>query len=748
MPDVTGLRLLVSRIREQGNVEELIDTTTVDIENKQQELKQQALRQTVWTGSLEQLNSLQIPLRETLDSFDQRWKTAEKNLEQCDQDLATRKAELTVIQNELEKLELGGHVPIEAELQEARKHRDIGWTLVKKVWQDGLPEKAEEIRAFTGEAPLAMAFASAMDEADEVVDIMRRDSTTSADRSLLQLRQEQTLRAMEELRNKQAVIKTENDQLSGLWNLEWQPCKIQPKTPAEMKDWIANCYSSICQGLKELGNMEASLVVLNQKKQSAINGIYEAAATVQYQPPLKVDLKALLEGCDQYLQAIDEKKRTEKTLHEQIQMNQNKLNSKLLALEKKKSKLAEMEAEWSALRSRYTGLPEKVDDANIYVLKLKDLFSCVKESHEMQSDINNKLSACKTYEIKAKGLAASLAAPLGDSLSQWVNDVVVRLSAAGNESSKYQQIQERLDQNTEDIRVAQMELDESEPELQQMFDKFSCVDADSLGIMVERSVCCKKLKESCRLQEQAVRAAGDELPLDKLEAEASEVVDPDALATQLAQVKEELQKFPAELEKMINALADKRSNFNTLNGNDDTAAVQTQLAEQYLAEVDRYWIEYLRVEMARRLLDRTISDFREQNEDTVIKRASRFFHRLTLGRYNEIAVEYDNDIPYLEAIQADNGSLRVAQLSDGTRDQMFLSLRLAFVEKHLESSGPIPLIMDDILVNFDDQRTKATLEILHDLSEKTQILYFTHHQSVVDLAKGMESAGGVQLHNL
>ncbi|RJQ48917.1 MAG: hypothetical protein C4538_03045 [Nitrospiraceae bacterium] len=87
-------------------------------------------------------------------------------------------------------------------------------------------------------------------------------------------------------------------------------------------------------------------------------------------------------------------------------------------------------------------------------------------------------------------------------------------------------------------------------------------------------------------------------------------------------------------------------------------------------------------------------------------------------------------------------------MSDGTSDQLYLSLRLASLEMQLESGEPLPFIVDDILVNFDDNRSAATLKILAELSGNTQIIFFTHHQHLVDLAKIVVSPDTIFVHNL
>jgi uncharacterized protein YhaN len=74
-------------------------------------------------------------------------------------------------------------------------------------------------------------------------------------------------------------------------------------------------------------------------------------------------------------------------------------------------------------------------------------------------------------------------------------------------------------------------------------------------------------------------------------------------------------------------------------------------------------------------------------------------------------------------------------LSDGTLDQLFLSLRLASIEQHLASQEAMPLVLDDIFINFDDERTQAGLETLAEFSQKTQVLLLTHHSRTIELAR-------------
>ena len=117
-----------------------------------------------------------------------------------------------------------------------------------------------------------------------------------------------------------------------------------------------------------------------------------------------------------------------------------------------------------------------------------------------------------------------------------------------------------------------------------------------------------------------------------------------------------------------------------------------------------------------------------------------------------MGIEIDNDdgVDVLKALRAatsrPDSRVSVMGLSDGTRDQLFLALRLAGIERHLKEREPVPLIVDDVLVNFDDNRTCASLRCLAELAKKTQVILFTHHRHVIQSAQAVCSS--VFVHEL
>jgi uncharacterized protein YhaN len=76
----------------------------------------------------------------------------------------------------------------------------------------------------------------------------------------------------------------------------------------------------------------------------------------------------------------------------------------------------------------------------------------------------------------------------------------------------------------------------------------------------------------------------------------------------------------------------------------------------------------------------------------------------------------------------------VTGMSDGARDQLFFALRLAYIEDHCARIGTCPVILDDVLMAFDNDRAVAALQVLSELAKRTQVLLFTHHLHHVELA--------------
>ena len=121
---------------------------------------------------------------------------------------------------------------------------------------------------------------------------------------------------------------------------------------------------------------------------------------------------------------------------------------------------------------------------------------------------------------------------------------------------------------------------------------------------------------------------------------------------------------------------------------------------------------------------------------------------MTQGAFKSLDAEFDSrDVPVIVGRRNNGDVVQMDGLSEGSRDQLYLSLRLAALDLHLaESHEPMPLILDDLLITFDDDRTRAILPQLADLSRRTQIFLFTHHEHVVELFRQTLKEDQFSLH--
>jgi len=135
--------------------------------------------------------------------------------------------------------------------------------------------------------------------------------------------------------------------------------------------------------------------------------------------------------------------------------------------------------------------------------------------------------------------------------------------------------------------------------------------------------------------------------------------------------------------------------------------------------------------LARTVLGEAIKKYERDRQPGVIREAQSFFSKMTLGRYSRIFAPLDEAKIY--AVDGDGRQKEIQDLSRGTAEQLYLSLRFGFIREFSKRAESLPIVFDDILVNFDPERFRAACEAIKELTENNQILYFTCHPETVDL---------------
>lgn len=210
--------------------------------------------------------------------------------------------------------------------------------------------------------------------------------------------------------------------------------------------------------------------------------------------------------------------------------------------------------------------------------------------------------------------------------------------------------------------------------------------------------------------------------------------DPDDAAARLDELAAAEARLGAEENEAYARLRDARQRREALEqgGGVEQAAFLRNAAEAELVEVSRHW---LTTRLAAAILGAGIERHREANADPMITRAGQLLEQLTAGSMSGLIQQFgEDDVPRLAAIRASGEPVGISDMSEGTRDQLYLALRLAYLENFSHNNEPMPFIGDDIFQTFDDERAERGLHVLAETSRSFQTILFTHHRSVADTA--------------
>ena len=223
---------------------------------------------------------------------------------------------------------------------------------------------------------------------------------------------------------------------------------------------------------------------------------------------------------------------------------------------------------------------------------------------------------------------------------------------------------------------------------------------------------------------------------------------------------DELRAEKTSLEQQRSAVAQQRdelieqrtrlnAELRAMDENTGEAADTQQRLNQAEATQQRFAVEYITLKLAAKVLRSSVEDYREANRGPLFDEASVLFRRLTGDSFLRINLDYSAENRILiKGQRADGKNLGVEQMSDGTRDQLYLAMRLSALKLHLGNNEPMPLVVDDLLITFDDTRTASALEVLAEIATQTQVLIFTHHERVMKIGVERFDAEGSSFNNL
>jgi len=194
---------------------------------------------------------------------------------------------------------------------------------------------------------------------------------------------------------------------------------------------------------------------------------------------------------------------------------------------------------------------------------------------------------------------------------------------------------------------------------------------------------------------------------------------------------EKLRKSIENLREEINELtAEKAKTEEIISGLSSKDQLQEAIKHKnnYTKRLKDNIQEYITLMTARTILENSVKKFEEESQPELLNIASNYLCEITSGRYTRIKIDYNNNL-----ILTDNeGKQKYAfLLSAGTKDQLYIALRLAYIQM-IDKDFRLPLIFDETIINFDDERQSSFIKTLDKLASDRQIIFFTCHSFIRD----------------
>lgn len=746
--DISKFKEAVALVRRDGDIEKRHSSAIHRAKSEQKICLRDLRRLGRFEGTIEEFSGLAFPASETLDQFDGRQKKLDERSREHGRKQADITGESEEIGRELAELLSSGDVPSMQELVTARGRRDDGWRLVRRKYIDGEELSREEARGAKDE-DLPSAYEQHVETADGVADRLRLDADRVQKRTHLEARLGLLETRLATTDEEAQVDLGQREKCDAEWRDVWTPLRIEPGSPAEMKLWLVKAekllerIDSTTEAQEEAGSLSSTCqahLELLLAQWEALDGTAIGDS---------ISLGDLLMRCEARI------KREEDTEGRRAELERSLADSRMRsrrAREKQEETIA-ARARWRDEWSRAIhglGLDADVhpEKATGTMERLVEFFEKLDEAEEHRRRLYGIDQGIREFEEKVVEFTDKIGRPRTD------KDATVVAGQLYRELSQAREARASFEKIDRQIRETAKEAEEAVVSIRTMRDKLAafCTQAaveneDGLEVAEELSDTRRTLQEKLGALTGEIIRNSDGLGLDDVQKEAEDI-DADALGAELERVDIEIGEFHATRDQLRDR---RRTILNEIDSKDGstTAAEACAEAEQELAVIVSGTEQYLRVKIASLILEQQIEKYRRENQTPLLVRAGELFSRLTLSSFGGLRDELDDrGSPVLLGIRRDNREVTVGGMSEGTRDQLFLALRLATLEQHLEKQEPMPFIVDDILIGFDDDRTTACLEVLKELSRKTQVLVFTHHRRVVESAGKMSSDAGILVHEL
>jgi uncharacterized protein YhaN len=674
-----------------------------------------------------------VPSEKVVARYAELLAEADKGVKAAQDTLVRLNRDIAETDHRTAALTTQGDVATEDDLIAARHARDQGWQLVRALYidlQSGLEELAHR---FAPDGRIADTYEKHTREADRAVDTLRARVRESTELSLLR-------RRAAELRTKTVEVTAEIDTLGrrrealfSEWRALWPAGLITVQLPGEMVEWLARRDAAIAlaDALEEERDAIKQLVDREREGRRAL----AAAMALFVTEPHDCGLESLRELARDLLRDVTNANTLREKADEAVREQSARTGAADEAADKLISRIDNWGGSWRAALAD-AGLPANLSTEAAYATL--EIVNEVDIAKSKMDELTHRIAAMRRDSDSFGNVVAVVAANLpgemtGDA-AEISRQLERRLGVARSTEAELKGFNDQLKPQVERRNRASDKLRRSQATLDALSAQAGCTDADELP-EIERKSTEKQAASAAREKiEMRVREDGGGRDFAALFAECDDV-PADQVSADLLNLKADREETEAGIERLMADRAALQADFDILFGQSqaadfiqEAATVEAEIAEAVEAYVD--------LTVQETLLRAAIDIYRDRNQGPILLRAKHLFAELTDHAYTGLRADInERGETILIAEDALRGSLEIDALSDGTVDALYLALRLAVVQEHNMRHEPLPFVADDLLLNLDNKRAQAALRTLAAIAASSQVLLFTHHAHMADLAR-------------
>jgi uncharacterized protein YhaN len=745
-PDTAELRLTGTQIVELGPLEAQL----AELQSQAQAGEEKAVlarkQLPLWKGTLEQLEATAAPAETSIDRFARQFQELANQRTVTEQRLREAEKNIADIDGQLQELGLQQDVPTERDVEQARQDRQASWTEIRKSWL-GTPavRKAASAQA----AELATLFEQQTQTADTLADRLRREAERVARKAQLLTGRSNSVSQLEKLNATRIEEAHREAALQQSWTELWLPLEVTPLSPVEMRSWleqrtrILGLAQEARSRHEQVARLSATIDTQRARLTSCLQALGESV------PPGE-SLANSLKRARTLWQQLDKRAQTKQQLEKDRDELKRQHEAASRELRRAEEDFNSWREQWGRAVARlHLTADAHPDSANAYLESENTLQIKLREADDFSLRIKGIDRDTKRYRDDLEGLLARAATDL---VGMPVEEAAAALHARLVSAQRFRQEREGIDrqrlEEEERLRAAIDAQRQAEMKLSLLCKEAGCASPDELLAAEARSHRRQERDKAIQQQERLILAESAGQPLQAFLAEIDNE-NHDASASRLEQLKGEYAEMDQRLGKLREIIGGEQKALETLRARAPSADAAERV-ESLLAGLRDDVEQYACLKLADLLLRRTLERYREHNRNPIVERASELFAQLSAGSFAGLRPDFDDDgKEILRGFRPGGGPLLgIEAMSSGTQDQLYLAIRIASLEAWLAKHEPIPLVLDDLLLNFDDERSHAALKVLADLARKTQILFFTHHAHLVELARAAVPEDQLFTHEL